>query len=786
MATVTGLNAMGTSSAIGQGNGSSMASIFQKTPAEIAKAAQTAAAKDTVKKLVAVTGDTKPASLAPGQVIKVANDKGKMEYFVGTYDGKVSKPLTSVSSAVDAVNTQIRKAERVQATALRTSQKIEIDETRQALEDAGLSNKEIGKIITAEKAANTAEVTQLKGLLSAPNLQYGVRDTTTNTFVNNSVNGVTTKPATSLTSLLTYNDATISPTIQTNIKSANESLAEFQLKKGITQPFLRSGNTTSGVNSYAIYQALDNGSIIATKDANGNTTGYTVSDAVAAAKGRQSGFMDATGMSKASARALGLILNNDTIIGGKANVVADANENYYVYDASGADRYGTQKPLIDTGRMADTGQKDANGQPILGKVFAEVSTDNSKRNLVSVVSNYIQQPNGTFTYGGVDSTDYTHIEGFNPIKALVIAGMSAGAGLAAGPLTGLTGAIGNATAGAIAGVTGSVLSGSNVIKGALLGGLGGFTLGEVQAAAKAAGGYENLLGQVSSGNFSSFTQAVQDAATFANSAAGSASGVDGGGGGFAGGGESQTSIDFGNTSVANGGFTNATDVANAATTGTELTNYGTTGTTGLGADMTYNTSASGQGIKLGYDSAGNIIDATTKLPFTGSGINFAKDAAGNFILDAAGNVLDAATGLPFQGEGVNLINFDTGSYVQPSANTGGLLDNVTNLGSNILDTLGVGGTIVAGSTIIPEIVKAVTPGAKIDNTVYTAPLLTDAMFGKNGSTDWTQYYNNLFKRQGYGAGQYLGYDIMNKLGDIPPELMGLLGTSAQATPTTTA
>ena len=775
MAVINNLNA------IGSGGTADMTNLGVVTPAQKAAAAQTAAVKDTVKKLVAVTVDEKPApgELSPGEVVAVTNTKGKVEYYVGTYDGKLSKPLTSVSSAVSAVNTQIKKAETVQATALRTSQKIEIAETRQALEEAGVPPKEINKIITAENATNATELTEFKSLLAEPMLQYGTRDQATNAFV------ASATPAAPPTSLLTYNDPIYSPTIQTNIQSANESLAEFQVLKGITQPFLPSGNTTSGVNPYAIYQALDNGSIIATKDATGNTTGYTVSPEVAKAKGDQSGFMDATGMSKASARALGLILNNDAIIGSKANVVADGDNNYYVYDASGADRYGKQNSLIDTGRMADTGQKDKNGQPILGKVFAEVSTDNSKRNLVSVVSNYIQQPNGTFTYGGVDSTDYTHIEGFNPIKSLVIAGMSAGFGAGAGALSGLSGSAATAVGGAVGGATGAALSGSNILKGALLGGLGGFTLGEVQAAAKAAGGYEKLLGQVANRNFSSFTQAVQDAATFANSAAGSASGVDGGGGGFAGGGESQTSVNFGtDASVANGGFTNATDVANAATTGTELTNYGTTGTTGLGADMTYNTSASGQGIKLGYDSAGNIIDATTKLPFTNSGINFAKDAAGNFILDAAGNVLDAATGLPFQGEGVNLINFDTGSYVQPSANTGGLLDNVTNLGSSLVDTLGVGGTIVAGSTIIPEFIKAVTPGVKTDNTVYTAPLLTDAMFGKNGSTDWAQYYNNLFKRQGYGAGQYLGYDIMNKI-NVPPELMGLLGTSAQATPTTT-
>ena len=775
MAVISGLNAIGGSnSAIG---GASMSSIGQKTPAQIAAAAQTAAVKTTV--LAATVVDAKPASLPPGEVVKTTNAKGKVEYYVGTYDGKLSKPLTSVSKAVDTVNTQIKKVEQVQTTALRTSQKIELAEIKQELKQAGVSAKEITSILSAEKAANTAESTQLKSLLAEPMLQYGTRDPATNAFTASATPTPTPK------SLLTYNDPVIAPKVQANIAAANESLAEFQLLKGITQPFLPSGNTTSGVNPYAIYQALDNGSIIATKDATGNTTGYTVSPEVAAAKGDQSGFMDATGMSKASARSLGLILNNDAIIGSKANVVTDGDNNY-VYDASGADRYGTQKPLIDTGRTVQTGVDKATGQPIYGKVFAEVSTDNSKRNLVSVVSNYIQQPDGTFTYGGVDSTDYTHIEGFNPIKSLVIAGMSAGFGAGAGALSGLSGSAATAVGGAVGGATGAALSGSNILKGALLGGLGGFTLGEVQAAAKAAGGYEKLLGQVANRNFSSFTQAVQDAATFANSAAGSASGVDGGGGGFAGGGESQASINFGtDASVANGGFTNATNVANAATTGTELTNYGTTGTTGLGADMTYNTSASGQGIKLGYDSAGNIIDATTKLPFTNSGINFAKDAAGNFILDAAGNVLDAATGLPFQGEGVNLINFDTGSYVQPSANTGGLLDNVTNLGSNLVDTLGVGGTIVAGSTIIPEIVKAVTPGVKTDNTVYTAPLLNNVMFGNNGTTDWAQYYNNLFKRQGVGAGQFLGYDIMNRLGDIPPELMGLLGTSAQATPTTT-
>jgi hypothetical protein len=777
MATITGL----TSSAIG---GSSMSSIGQLTPAQKAAAAQTKAVTDKVKTLTAVTVDAKPAALSPGEVVKLTNAKGKVEYYVGTYDGKLSKPLTSVSSAVSAVNTQIKKAEQVQATALRTSQKIEESELKQSLTEAGLPAKEIKAILATEKKANTEELTQYKGLLAEPMLQYGVRDAATNTFVNNVVNGVTTPTATPK-SLLTLDDPVLTPKVQANIQSANDAVAEFQLLKGITQPFLRSGNTTSGINTYAIYQALDNGSIIATKDNTGITTGYTVSPEVAAKGGDQSGFIDATGMSKASARALGLVLNNDVVIGGKANVVTDVNDNHYVYDASGADRYGTQKPLFDTGRVVDSGLKDANGNPIMNKVFAEVSTDNSKRNYVSVVSNYIQQPDGTFTYGGIDSTDYTHIEGFNPIKALVIAGMSAGAGLATGPLTGFTGALGNTVAGAAAGVTGAALSGSNIIRGGLLGALGGFTLGEVRAAAQAAGGYDNLLGQVGTGNLSSFTQAGQDAAAFANSAAGSASGVDGGGGGLVGGGESQASINFGSdASVANGGFTNANNLAN-----TTVNDY----LNSFNADGTLKT--------IDLANSDYYTDGTKRIGGA-TNTSYIDNALDRFKLDNWSNdqtMVENFTGGPATDNGIPGVNPDgtfkqidlsnsdyytdgTPRVVTPSVTPNGLLDTIINAGSNVVNTLGVGGTILAAGAVVPEIVKAVTPEPKTDNTVYTAPLINNVMMPTNKVPSFTQNYNNLFNRQGVGAGQYLGYDYLNNI-NVPPELMGLLGTSAQARPT---
>lgn len=777
MAVINGLN-------IGGGNTLQNTDYIlgKKTPAQIAADAQTKAVTDTVKKLVAVTVDQKPASLPPGEVVKLTNAKGKVEYYVGTYDGKLSKPLTSVSKAVDAVNTQIKKAETAQATALRTSQKIELDETKQALKDAGIPAKEISKVITAEKAANTAELTQFKSLLAEPALQYGTRDPVTNSFV------ASATPAAPPKSLLTYNDPVIAPTVQANIAAANESLAEFQLLKGITQPFLPSGNTTSGVNPYAIYQALDNGSIIATKDATGNTTGYTVSPEVAAAKGDQSGFMDATGMSKASARALGLILNNDTILGGKANVVVDGKGNYFVNDASGADRYGTQKPLIDTGRIDGSGNK----------IFAEVSTDNSKRNLVSVVSNYVQQPDGTFKYAGIDSTDYTHIEGFNPIKALVIAGMSAGFGAGAGALSGLSGSAASAVTGAVGGATGAALSGSNILKGALLGGLGGFGVGEIQAAARTAGGYTNLFNQVGVGDFSAFSGPANAGIKLGLDSAGNI--IDATTGqSFTGAGVPNLNVNtvLPTTGVNVGllGGVTAGDVlgsympnAENAVNAVDLNPITAVGGGSPGINLNIN----GKAETLSLNAKGDIIDNATGLPFSKPGINLA--------LDAAGNIVDATTGLPFTGPGINVVNPTTGTYVNPVTQipflpdlTPGGTNTTTNtnttptptdktLTETIKEVVKPVLPILPLVPLVPSVIDALTPAPK--EPVYTAPLLNNPLLPANQVTDWNQYYNNLFKREGVGAGQFLGYDLMNRI-NVPQELMGLLGTSAQATPTTT-
>jgi len=820
MATIFGLNAAG--------SGGGIMDYAKKTPAQIAAAAQTKAVTDKVKTLTAITVDEKPAALAPGEVVKLTNDKGKVEYYVGTATGGLSKPLTSVSSAVTAVNNTIKEVEKAQSVALRSTQKIELSELEQSLEAQGLKSTEIKPILAAEKAANTAEVKQLTGLLGQPNLQYATR-AADNTFVNNVVDGKLT-PSALPTSLLNYNDPVYSAPATQAIQQANDAVAEFKLLHGFTQPFLGKGNEQSGVDSFHIYQALDGNHIQTVRDpVTGAVTDYKFSDEVLKAKGEQSGLMNAIdggGFGKYEARLLGQILGPDTLINEKANVVTDGSGNYFVNDKSGADRYGKQNALVDTGRVVDSGKKDANGNPIMNKVFAEVATDNSKRNYVSVVTNYVQQPDGSFTYGGIDSTNYTHVEGFDPIKSLVIAGMSAGAGLATGPLTGLTGAIGNATAGAVAGGLGAALSGSNILKGALLGGLGGFGVGEIQAAAKAAGGYTNLFNQVGTGNFSAFSGpanagiklGLDSAGNIIDTATGKA---------FTGTGIPNLNV---NTVLGNGGagvnlLTGAGNVIGSQVLG-NLAGGGTLGdliaTSGnasgvtagdvLGANMgdvdtianqvdlnpITNVPGGSPGINLSVNANGQIVDLATGLPFSPPGINL--------TLDAAGNIIDATTGLPFTGPGINVVNPTTGTYVNPVTQIPFLPDpntsTITTPGGTPDGTTGgtpnpVGPTspypgyvtplvVTGGLLAADKLVDALKPNPPA-TTTYTAPLLTPGQapltqVPLTQVPNFTQNYNNLFNRQGVGAGQFLGYDYLNNI-NVPPELMGLLGTSAQARPT---
>jgi hypothetical protein len=720
------------------------------------------------KVLNATVVDTKPTALPVGEVVKLTNAKGKVEYYVGTATGGVSKPATSLNSAISTVKTQIATAEKIQTTALASAQKIELAEIKQELKAQGVPTKEIDNIIKSEKAANTAEAKEIKGLLATDGLQYATRDPVTNTFT------ASTTKTTPPTSLLTYNDPVIAPVVQTNIKQANDAVAEFQLLHGMTQQFEGKGDNQVGIDPYNIYQALDGNHIQTIRDPiSGAVTDYKFSDQVAKAKGDQSGLMNAIGgddFGKYEARALGQILSTDTFIGDKANVVVDGKGNYFVNDKSGADRYGKQSAL------QDTGQVDAQGN----KIFVEVATDNSKRNKVSVVSTYIQNPDGSFKFGGVSDMGYTHIDKMgvgDVVKGLAIAGASALAGNYAGALLNLTGTASAIAGGAAAGATGAALTGKNILTGALLGGVTGFGVGEIQAAAQAAGGYENLFNQVGSGNFTSFTQAGQNAAALANSAAASASGVDGGGGGLIGGGEPQASINFGDTSVAQGGFPNATNLPNTSiedylnsfnADGTlktiDLANsdYYTDGTKRIGGGL--NTSLLNNPNLSNWSNNQSMVENFTGGPATDSGIPGVNP-------DGTLKQIDLSNS--------NYYTDGTPRVVTPSG--GGLLDTIKDAGSSIYNTLGPLGTVAAGAALVPVVKNALTPKAPAEET-YTAPLLVPGQAPTTTVPNFTQNYNNLFNRQGVGAGQFLGYDYLNNI-NVPPELMGLLGTSAQARPT---
>lgn len=712
--------------------------------------------------LNAVVVDAKPTTLGVGEVVKLTNDKGKVEYYVGTTTGQASKPISTLSKAVSAVNTQVKKSENIQTTALKTSQKIELAEIKQELTNQGLPAKDIKTILSNEDKANKAEVKQLSGLLSTDGLQYVSRDPSTNAFTTSA-----NKPINGLTSLLAYNDPSKAPVIQNNIKSANDEVAKFQMTYGITQDFVPTGkNTTQGLNPYAIYQAIDKGDKLVF-DATTNT--YKPTEALAAAKGDQSGLMSGTSISKASARALGLITNTGVSVGQKANVSVDSNGNYLVRstakDAQGnyIDPYGKQKPLVDTG------EKDQAGNSI----YTMEARDDSKHNKVGVTSIYIKQPDGSFTLAGNADTSYTYIPKANigkMVAGIALATFASAVGMPfiatnlVGPMLGMTaaeaatsslamGISGALVGGAVAGATGQ-----NVLTGAALGGIGSAAYTALNQASQAAGGWSNLLDQVKAGDMSSFSTGITQAKPIADAAISAGGGID-------------------NLAVETA--THTQDLANAGIDTANLTGSVNNVTANAGIDFSQVTPATSG--NAGINLLGDIGAGGPGINITsGIGEQLAQNAIANTITDPtlqglinSAPITPAQTGLDVLNN-TQWANVGTSSASQPS-----LLDNITNFVSdNPWSTAAAVGGVVA-----PAVIGALTPNMP-STPNYTAPLLTSSTPGSNGSngtTDWNSYYNNLFKRQGVGAGNYLGYDLMNRLGDIPPELMGLLGTSAQPT-----
>jgi hypothetical protein len=96
--------------------------------------------------------------------------------------------------------------------------------------------------------------------------------------------------------------------------------------------------------------------------------------------------------------------------------------------------------------------------------------------------------------------------------------------------------------------------------------------------------------------------------------------------------------------------------------------------------------------------------------------------------------------------------------------------------ANPLDALGIGAGLIGAvsSTPVQAGGGAGRPPRLAEDINLDTPIAGTGNFpGMGGPIDFNAFMN-LYQRGGLGAGQYLGYDLINRLGDIPAET--LLGT----------
>ena len=179
----------------------------------------------------------------------------------------------------------------------------------------------------------------------------------------------------------------------------------------------------------------------------------------------------------------------------------------------------------------------------------------------------------------------------------------------------------------------------------------------------------------------------------------------------------------------------------------------------------------GPGVGLGYDAQGNYINPATGKPYAPPGVNLSYDAAGNIIGDTG-------TGL---GTGVNLVNPETGALVSPPTTSvtpppTGLLDSIekaTGLSPwQQAALVGGAGLGVVGANVIQNMLNPDIPSTSW--TPFPQSSIAGGQQNMLGMPDW---WNNLYGRGGYGAGNYLGYDILRGL-NIPADVQSLLGINS--------
>lgn len=709
-----------------------------------------------------------------GEVAKYTDAKGKVRYYVGTAEGGVSKAQKSINAAAKTVNSVWKRVENAQKYQLDLSHRIELSELEQSLKSQGLDKATIKGILAQESAANKAEMNALGGLLGADGLQYTMRDASNNISLSMDANGAPRMSMSPVRSLLSYQDPT--NTVSQNISKAFDDMGKFKLTYGITQDYRSTGGKSGvGLKDIGLYRALDSGKVFFDPKAGTYEFNNTVPGSMRAFGGK--GFE----------RQMSSIIGMDAALGNKVNMMS-SNGKFLPTDANG-------KVLRGARALVDTGETDANGN----KIFTSTIKRDTKYNKVSLNNLYVQnKETGEFTYMGNAGMGYTHIKkksgGFGGfIGGLVLSAAASYFGVPfladkiIAPLLGISGnslAATTIAAGLLGGAV-NAATGQNPLTGVAMGAIGNLAGSVLSDAANKAGGWGNLFDQVKAGNFDTLTTAIKNATTNFTGTVPSASSV----------------IDEISAGVSDDAVKPVVDAAKLDALVQEealppLTN--TNAAPGIDITSIQPGTSSTPGVSLLGDTA---LDQGVNLT-TGTTANAASNALASGIDDgllaatvAAAPIAPTATGSSLLASGVTTpaiaetVAAPSAAATTPveaiptpalDAATGAAAAAPTlseQLATAVQNPVVAAALAGGAAAVAPSIINAMNPQSPIQEESYGAVNTTPVQPAQTPLYQPIQF-NNLFERQGVGAGQYLGYDLLNNPNVAPPDVMSLLGQTA--------
>lgn len=744
--------------------------------------------------------DKKPTAgeLKPGEIGQFTNSMGQTRYIVGTISGGLSEAYDGIKSTAARVATVLKNAELSQMDRLRLEDQIEVSQLKASLIAAGVPEAERISILNQERQANYAARQEAKAQLAQKGYQTLARDASgllSAQTVDNTVNGVYI-PKTFNVSAVTNPDGTKSSTwnslsysgVGSQEAAANAAkftnlTDEFMYAHGIKQRYTTTSSgagddefTSKGINPQYIYDALRKGLITYTSEtktaADGST--YTVNDFKLKSGAAGTAMNDLYGQD--FARQVVNILSRGTQVGDTA-FVKQANGKYYLTTPSGKSFDGSESPL------KFTGQYDSSGN----KIFSQVSNMDTRYRKAGTASVYVQNKDtGEFTYMGSPVASYTQIEkvdnsfdfgGFVKGIALTIGASFLGQTYLApliGKAFGLSQGVANAVAASLAGGGLSAIQGGDlgdILSDAALAGIGQSVGDIISTAADAAGGYTNLMDDIAKNGINGYISQATSNLYSSGALAGAIDDI----------------ASSGLTQVGDAPFEGA--VFNPAT-GTYL-------------NPAY------------YDDAlsvtpGLISQGDMTLPGVSPSVNTPQlddylamnpgyvpppppplvSAADNMVAPFEGAVYNPNTGTwlnPSYYDDVlspNPTLINTGGATNPPPATtggtpptgGGLLDTITDSLTNpwVAGAVGAGAGLIGG-----EIIDALTPQAP-EGATWTPFPNNQVDYGTGNMLGMPDWWNNLYSRGGFGAGNYLGYSIMNNQ-NIPMDVQSLLGMNSGQT-----